>query len=342
MTALSGVLMSQKYLGLEAARGVAASMVAVVHAIYITGEPRHYGVLPFGNFGINLAAGVDFFFVLSGFIIASTHLADTAHPERLGFYIKRRFLRIYPVYWAVLIPLVAIYSAVPSFGHAAQHDLGALLPSFTLLPVGNAMILGVAWTLQFEILFYFMFGLTIWRRAGWAALSVWFLATALALPFWSGWAYPWSFFLNPRILEFGAGVAAALYVARAQVPAPGLLLAAGIGGFLLSLATDHGAAATAALPYTYTFGISALLILLALVELERRGRVPQWRIFGLIGAASYAIYLVHTVAESAAERPFMLLRASLPPAASALCLALVGIAAGLVFHLIVERPVNGW
>jgi len=55
-------------------------------------------------------AGVDFFFVLSGFIIFFVHGKDIGKPSRLPHYVWRRFIRIYPVYWAVtLISIVLAF-----------------------------------------------------------------------------------------------------------------------------------------------------------------------------------------------------------------------------------------
>jgi len=65
------------------ARGVAALTVVLYHATRGLSLPQYLGYIPFGNslgFG---HAGVDFFFVLSGFIIMHAHTADIGRPERL-------------------------------------------------------------------------------------------------------------------------------------------------------------------------------------------------------------------------------------------------------------------
>ncbi len=61
------------------------------------------GLFAFGH------AGVDFFFVLSGFIILHVHAGDIGRPVRLGHYLQRRFTRVYPFYWVVfLLALLAM------------------------------------------------------------------------------------------------------------------------------------------------------------------------------------------------------------------------------------------
>ena len=47
-------------------------------------------------------AGVDLFFVISGFIILFVHYDDIGRPERVGRYLGRRLSRIMPAYWVAL------------------------------------------------------------------------------------------------------------------------------------------------------------------------------------------------------------------------------------------------
>jgi peptidoglycan/LPS O-acetylase OafA/YrhL len=92
-----------KLSGVQTARGVAALTVVLYHATRALSLPQYLGYIPFGNslgFG---HAGVDFFFVLSGFIIMHAHTADIGRPERLYRYMWRRVTRIYPIYWVVTL-----------------------------------------------------------------------------------------------------------------------------------------------------------------------------------------------------------------------------------------------
>ena len=66
---------SKPYLtSLEIARGFAAIMVLLFHASTISAYEFGYGERPFGNLFLTGRAGVDFFFVLSGFIITYIHI----------------------------------------------------------------------------------------------------------------------------------------------------------------------------------------------------------------------------------------------------------------------------
>jgi len=79
-------------------------------------------------------AGVDLFFVISGFIILFVHYDDIGRPERLGRYVGRRLSRILPTYWVALVLIVVLSLGG---GHNFPHliDLAwsaSLLPSYKL------------------------------------------------------------------------------------------------------------------------------------------------------------------------------------------------------------------
>src|SRR5271166_6887268 len=86
-----------KLLPLELCRGLAALLVACLHAGASIDKYYGYDIGVVHNFG----AGVDFFFVLSGFVITYAHWRDIGRPERVKTYYIKRFLRIYPPYWIV-------------------------------------------------------------------------------------------------------------------------------------------------------------------------------------------------------------------------------------------------
>ncbi|MFL5251667.1 MAG: acyltransferase family protein [Rhodopila sp.] len=121
--------------------------------------PQYLGHIPFGNaFGFG-HAGVDFFFVLSGFIISYAHAADIGRPERSGRYAWRRITRIYPLYWVVTA--IEVMSPAPD---AAARLAPGHVPRSLLLPETGSPIVGVVWTLWSEMLFYLVFTLPVLNR----------------------------------------------------------------------------------------------------------------------------------------------------------------------------------
>ena len=97
-----------KLLGIEAARGLAALLVVTRHCTQMLSGARYFGALPLGGLFVFGHAGVDFFFVLSGFIIAYIHAGDLGRPERFGGYASKRVIRIYPTYWVALAIMGAL------------------------------------------------------------------------------------------------------------------------------------------------------------------------------------------------------------------------------------------
>ncbi|MBL8278856.1 MAG: acyltransferase [Pelomonas sp.] len=252
---------------LQACRAIAALMVLFFH---LGPTVQHYFgtaplYVPFGH------AGVDFFFVLSGFIIMSAHRADVGRPERLQRFLWKRFVRIYPVYWLVF--LVAFAGAFRILDLTPSAVAKALL----LVPTGIAPVISVAWSLQWEVVFYLLFATLIVHPLLAVAAVLAVLATRLPG--------------GPMYLSlFAAGVGAALVVER-WPRLPGRVFAAvGASVFAAACVVD---ALTGAKP-TAWLGAGAAVMVAGLVRAERAGQViGGQRGLQLLGNASYSLYLVH-------------------------------------------------
>jgi peptidoglycan/LPS O-acetylase OafA/YrhL len=135
---------------LDGLRAIAVTAVVVYHA--------HQSLLPGGW------AGVDVFFVLSGFLISSSLLNEAANFNRINlgkFYIKRA-LRLLPAFACLLIILlpVALFSK-----HHGTEDLNDMAMAATYLmnwnralnwfPGGGGFV-GHTWSLAMEEQFYFI------------------------------------------------------------------------------------------------------------------------------------------------------------------------------------------
>jgi peptidoglycan/LPS O-acetylase OafA/YrhL len=176
----------------------------------------------------------------------------------------------------------------------------------------------VAWTLQHEVLFYFVFGVAwLCNRVG-LALAIWGIAIILNSAVYHLDAIPLAI-IN---LEFLMGVGVAMFLHRRPPP----LLVAAIPAslwFVIGMPRE----------WSILVGATCALIIWRIVRAENAGKlaVPRWLIF--LGAASYSIYLVHGPAISVAGRLF----------AGSWALVLVGglaagMAAGIAYFLLVERP----
>ena len=140
---------------LQSCRAFAAVLVVLFHLGGTIALPKYFGIDGFAAPFAFGHAGVDLFFVLSGYIIVTVHWQDFGKPDRLIGYLKKRAARIYPVYWLVFIAVYAAAQAMPSLRGAMPADMSTLAKSLFLLPqdpevVGGtgAPVLIVAWSLQ--------------------------------------------------------------------------------------------------------------------------------------------------------------------------------------------------
>jgi len=107
---------------LQMARGIAALAVTLFHTSGMFADPRYGFERPFWWLTERGDLGVDFFFVLSGFIIMLAHRADVGRPREVGNYAFKRAVRIYPMYW--LFTLLIVVGAVATSGSVNSQYIG--------------------------------------------------------------------------------------------------------------------------------------------------------------------------------------------------------------------------
>lgn len=328
--------------GLQAMRGFAATAVVLHHAL----EHSNGAARPFSPDWLTLsgAAGVDVFFVISGFIMLHVSFADGRQPTPPGRFLLLRATRIYPFYWMCFAAMLAIHAAGFLRSHAWTGD--EVLTALFLMPTGNQVI-GVAWTLTYEIWFYLLFATTL--RWGSPRISV-VVTTAgigvalMAAPLLPGGALA-RFLADPIALEFCMGLGLAWVFRRAarqgrawqlpawpMIPAVAVILAAPVAVPYANTAGLPGAARVLA------WGLPALVIVACSIALGPPRRIWQrWLV--AVGDASYAIYLTHVFAMilyGKALRDTAL--GALPQPPLVLAVVAVSVILGLVAHRVVEAP----
>jgi len=331
-----------KLQGIEAARGIAAALVVVYHsARHLDGNgfglPWAAGIEKFGH------AGVDFFFVLSGFIILFAHWEDVGKRSALPRYAERRCTRIYPLYW----PVFGFSLALAMLGsRGLRPDVGTLCANVLLLPTQETPILGVAWTLQHEMLFYALFAcLLVARVPGLALLSAWIAwGAAVAL----GWiAAPEASFARTLVsaynLQFVMGMAAAWVVRRYRLPRPGALASLGaLGFFATGIVESRGLLDGYADPARLWYGLAAWLFVVGIVARERARGLSVPSLLAILGKASYSIYLVHLLCIGLAYKLFERVGVTgLDPRVQHALLIAVGIVSGVLVSKWFEYPLMG-
>ncbi len=325
------------YYGLQVARGMAALLVVLHHATL--GASSFYGSVPFAGFWEFGSIGVDFFFVLSGFIIYSVHAGDSEGIRPAKSYIQKRLVRIYPPFLPISLLLLVAYSLDPSLSHA-QRELG-VLTSILLIPTPPLEpALSVSWTLMHEMLFYTVFLVMFARRTLFFPLmGLWALTIIAAnIIAESKEGLLLGFILNPHNLQFLLGIVAALLVKRVH----GSALFLGIGISMIALYvmeyTAGGLGGYSLLAVKSYLGIGFMLLVTGLCLVEERIKYPAFLVF--LGSASYSIYLIHNPAVSILNRIAAKLHTLLHLPAELLFLFTAGggITAGIVYYLLWERP----
>jgi exopolysaccharide production protein ExoZ len=294
---LTTVSPAQRLQSIEAARGLAALAVLLMHSANLMNTERfsgHIGVGGLFNFGY---VGVDFFFVLSGFIISYVHQRDLGKPSRLPVYLWRRVVRIFPILWFNLaLALVVTAGGRLLLGKPAGLDFGLqdVLTNILLLPLDEPRFLGVAWSLQYEVMFYVLFApLLANRRLGFMLLGGW---AALILLRWRMPSLPNAAgLLNAHSLQFLFGVVLGLSARQPWFPTlrsrwllPALALLVASVWLERAVWTPHSPAGRVAL------GLASAAVLGCLIGIERHDmllRTPAW--LAQLGAVSYSVYLGH-------------------------------------------------
>ena len=264
----------QKLRSIQVLRACAACAVVCLHAYP---EPH----VPVGNAGYG-AAGVDLFFVISGFI-----MANLAEGRTAGQFLRDRLWRIYPLWWVAVLPWLFMVPRGPTY----------VLSSLSLWPIYAdgyyVPVLKVGWTLSFELLFYLGMTLAIATRAALPlALYALFLLGALMT------ANPLLHFIgSPMALEFLMGV---LLARLPRHRALGLLIPVGLCLFALTPPgigdVDATLEAHWALSRAVQWGVPAALIVWGALSLERVFAHRRFDLPVAVGDASYSIYLFHPLA----------------------------------------------
>lgn len=280
----------ERILSIQVARGVAALLVVLYHASRMVSLPQYAGEQGFDGLFAFGHAGIDFFFVLSGFIIYFVHHGDLGHPQALPHYAWRRVTRIYPGYWLITAAMLVLLIAK----HDPSLTIRHILLSIFLIADTHLPLLEVGWTLIFEMMFYAVFALGILNfRLGVAAIVLW--AVLIVAGVGTGSAYPILRTASSyRGMEFVIGIGAAMIVLNSPVRSPLLILAAGIAGFLATgFAENAGLLSWNAVSTNMLFATTAGVMIVGMAAAEQKGSLKVDRVSEFFGGMSYLLYLVH-------------------------------------------------
>ncbi|MBA2943269.1 acyltransferase [Paenibacillus sp. CGMCC 1.16610] len=285
---------------LQASRGAAAFFVLLFHTSAMSFKYYQYDLL--GISSIGRSGGVDFFFLLTGFLLFRTYGHKIGTQMPVLPYLTKRLIRIYPFYWLITLVVLPVYFFVPSFGYGFETDKDTIIKSFLLLPQAHGPILPVAWSLSYFVLFYLAFSLllSVGKKPAVIFASIWIALTLchfLRVPLISADIdrhFYLNFLFSDVNLEFMAGCLLAKWAEQHRSKHYKWLIAIGMFGFLLIWINNKYQFAPFHSYLLYV--IPAIFVLLGASSVPERIQLPRWVLsLSKLGDASYTILLTHLI-----------------------------------------------
>lgn len=287
---------------LQAVRAIGSVLVAVWHLDWVANDiPSLQSVsLPsFARFGY---AGVDLFFVLSGFVMAES--LSRRPKQSATEFILNRAKRVCPSYW---IATSAELGLLTLSGVTAGLTLPLAVASFLMLPMQEKPVLGVGWTLEHEALFYVEIAVLLLAGLSTHLIAFMGIASVASIAF-HAWSVdrPWDYHvLSAYNVQFFLGVALQKVLCRRRCSA-GLLwlgvLMFPITAWAMTALLDGGLPPTQpagldGLVRVIMFGLGSVCLIAGFVECERRGVLGGYAaaLLSWMGDLSFAMYLVHPI-----------------------------------------------
>ncbi len=332
-------------------RACAAMMIVVYHCGIETahlaagsGGARLFDENPWG-------AGVPIFFAISGFIMVVTSARAFGSLHAATDFMRRRLIRIVPLYWLVTTGALGLVLVAPSLSKAPPGDYFYIVSSYLFWPymrlTGDIRPLATpGWTLNLEMLFYVVFAASLLFRR-WVGLTLLFASLSLLVAARVGGLLPGvalNFWGDPIILGFLLGAAVGIaYVNGYRLSGLSAVILMAIGFAVIFLSwVPAGAEDAFGLRLAEAAPATLILIALALGSQIDDSRRYWWPVL-VIGDASYSLYLVQefllrlmSIGWHKVLHPIVPLWLFIP----------VGIAAAVVVALTMywcfEKPVTKW
>ncbi|WP_246732717.1 MULTISPECIES: acyltransferase family protein [Rhizobium] len=318
-------------------RAIAAIAVTFFHVAFI-----------FGWDFVPMAAGVDLFFTISGFIMWT--ISD-ARPTTSLRFIKNRVQRVLPIYWiCTILFLVAATASPKNYDHLTFNTVD-IIRSLLFIPYYDSTgivqpVLVPGWTLNFEMFFYTAFCLALFLKGQTARLLAiaGFLIACVTIGLFTPMT-PYSIvYASPLLLEFLAGILIAFVMCKADIKSPTLaaaLIVVGLAGLVASSVLDKPTGFIRLL----TWGVPSAFIVSGALIAERAALVPKIKRLKILGDASYSLYLTHMITIGIAKLAIYLIgaerwaaplsvRISLLIATTIFCVLV-----GLAFYFAVEKKI---
>lgn len=332
---------------IQVLRGIASLMVVFYHASINMYDSS--GTHFFGSVFLNGYSGVDVFFVLSGFIITYTCLPYVNDPGNVVPFLKRRAIRIYPVYWIIITGFILARVVLPSLYQTDPgYSISTMIGTYLLTP-GHLMINGVSWTLTFELLFYLFFALVfiIGNKRLISILVALYLSAILVINFTDIHTRIDNELLrhliSPLVIEFFMGVLAALMLRKFPTRYSRPAVLAGIALFVVGSILEYQKNGLFENPVTgrvFFYGTASFLIILGLANIDlHRASGKVHSLLLSLGDASYSLYLLHLPIIAASAKVIQKFNFNIYLNHAAMFgVIVITCVASILFYKLVEKP----
>ncbi len=301
-------------------RGLAALAVILFHIsemllLYTDG---HGLFCRFASLWHTGAAGVDLFFLISGFVMVQSTRGRFGQTGSSREFMLRRLIRIVPLYWlytSVMLVLVLLPFTLKGQVFSGPYTILSYLFIPALNPTSglDLPLLAPGWTLSYEMYFYVIFAVMLRFDEKYLlpAIGTLFLVSAV-FGLWLDTHNPvLKVLTNPLLLEFVLGCSLARWVETRSLPTVAcyIMIVCGAAVWWGSRNFAHN------VDFRLVFwGVPAFLILAGCVFLEKTGNgiFAGRPILRSMGDSSYSTYLTHTFVVLIVAT--MLKRDILPPA----------------------------
>jgi peptidoglycan/LPS O-acetylase OafA/YrhL len=277
-----------------------------------------------------------------------TTYGSFCQPKASTSFIRRRVIRVVPMYWLYTTGIVILLVFAPGLFSTTKFNWQHVISSYLFLLSENNIghvgtVMQTGWTLCFEAYFYVVFAILIkFPRKYFFALSGAMFMSGIILGAESASVPTWATVAtNPILFEFYIGAAIGLLFSKGfYLPRP---LAAtsiifGIATIFMTGDVDVGRWTR-----VIFWGLPSSAVLLGAISLERAGmKVPQ--LFVALGDSSYSLYLVHPFLLPALGKVWVALHLSgmTPPAIPFLVAFCCSVAVSHALYLSIEKPVTRW
>lgn len=228
--------------------------------------------------------GVDFFFIVTGFMIYFLYHRKAGIPGKTSEFLLKRVIRIYPLYWIFTLLAIAVSVIFPSIDGAYSWD--QIIRSMLLIQTHP--ILASTWSLSHVMFFYLLFSTYMFKPK--IVKPIILISIVVSLLIGLKIIPLISFFINFSNLEIIFGCLVAHLTLNYTFRNSSFLILIGLLGFLAVWINNIYNLIEMPVPIFYC--VFAMIFMLGISEKDKKDRkVPK--VFSFLGDASYSIYIAH-------------------------------------------------